>query len=104
MKKKIKTLSISKESLFLIKIFSKGVQLFPYSVVHNNSYVGDYSILNTGSVLEHDCKVGNGVHLMPGSVVGGNTIIEDYATVGMNATIMPKVKLAKGHLLEREQL
>ena len=100
-KKKIKPLSIiSKESyVFNQKFLGKGVQLFPYSVVHNNSYVGDYSILNTGSVLEHDCKVGNGVHLMPGSVVGGNTIIEDYATVGINATIMPKVKIGKGSFI-----
>ena len=36
---------------------------------------------------------------MPGSVVGGNTIIEDYATVGMNATIMPKVKIGKGSFI-----
>ena len=33
---------------------------------------------------------------MPGSVVGGNSIIEDYVTIGMNATVMPNIKIERG--------
>ena len=70
--------------------------MFPYSVAHHNSKIGDYCILNTGAILEHDCEIGNGVHLMPGAVIGGNTILGDYVTVGMNATILPKIKIEEG--------
>ena len=78
------------------KFLGKGIQLFPKSVVHHNAKVGEYSILNTGSILEHDCKVGNGVHLMPGSVVGGNTNIGDFVTIGLNATVMPGLDIEEG--------
>ncbi len=97
-KKDLKPLSIiSKNAYYDNKNFlGKGIQLFPNSVVNYNSKIGDYSILNTGSILEHDCKVGNGVHMMPGSVVGGNTLIGDYVTIGLNATVMPKLIIEEG--------
>jgi len=97
-KKKIKPLDIiSKNAYFDDKKFlGKGIQLFPNSVVQTGSTVGDYSILNTGSILEHHCEVGNGVHIMPGAVIGGNTYISDFVTIGMNATVMPKIKIEEG--------
>ena len=97
-KRKLKPLSVVSKNSYVSdhKTLGKGVQLFPNSIVHHNASVGDYSILNTGSILEHDCKIGNGVHLMPGSVIGGNTIIEDYVTIGLNATVLPKIRIGKG--------
>ena len=97
-KVKLKPLNIiSNHALFDNKDFlGKGVQLFPKSVVHYMAKVGDYSILNTGSILEHDSILGNGVHMMPGSVVGGNTIVGDFVTIGLNATVMPGLKIEKG--------
>ena len=78
------------------KLLGKGIQLFPNSVVQTNAKLGDYSILNTGSILEHDCIVGNGVHIMPGAVIGGNAVIGDYVSIGLNATVMPKVQIEEG--------
>ena len=97
-KKNIKPLNIISKNAYFDNsdLLGKGVQLFAGSVVHYKAEVGDYSILNTGSILEHDCKLGNGVHLMPGSVVGGNTIIGDFVTVGLNATIMPQLEIEVG--------
>ena len=97
-KKKITPLEIiSKKAYFDDKkSLGKGIQLFPNSVVQTSSKVGDYSILNTGSILEHHCEVGAGVHIMPGAVIGGNSIISNFVTIGMNATVMPKINIAEG--------
>ncbi len=97
-KKKLKPLDVVCKNSFFDdeKFLGKGIQLFPNSVVHYKAKVGDYCILNTGSILEHDCTIGNGVHLMPGSVIGGNTNIGDYVTIGMNATVMPKLVIEEG--------
>ena len=97
-KNKLKPLSISSKYAYISnkKLIGKGIQMFPYSVAHHNSKIGDYCILNTGAILEHDCEIGNGVHLMPGAVVGGNTFLGDYVTIGMNATILPKIKVEEG--------
>ena len=52
--------------------------------------------MNTGSILEHDSKIGNGVHIMPGAVIGGNTSIGNYVTIGLNATVMPLITIEDG--------
>ncbi len=97
-KKKIEPLKIISKNAYISdqKLLGKGVQIFPHAVVHHNAKVGDYSILNTGSILEHDCQIGNGVHIMPGAVIGGNTFIGDYVTIGLNATVMPLINVAEG--------
>ena len=33
---------------------------------------------------------------MPGVVIGGNTHIGNYVTVGLNATVMPQLKIGEG--------
>ena len=100
-KKKIKPLSIISKQSYISdkKLLGKGVQIFPHSVVHHQSVVGDYSILNTGSILEHDSKVGKGVHIMPGTVIGGNTTIGDYVTIGLNATVLPLINIDHGAII-----
>ena len=100
-KKKLEPLNIISKNAYFDskKLLGKGIQLFPGSIVHYRATVGDYCILNTGSILEHDCKLGNGVHLMPGSVIGGNTIIGDFVSVGLNATILPQLEIGEGAVI-----
>ena len=97
-KNKLKPLSISSKYAYIAnkELIGKGVQILPYSIRHHQSKVGEYCIINTGSILEHDCKIGNGVHLMPGAVIGGNTIINDFVTIGLNATVLPELTIEEG--------
>ena len=97
-KKRLKPLDIISKDTYISdkKLIGKGIQMFPHSVAHHNAKIGDYCILNTGSILEHDCEIGNGVHLMPGAVIGGNTFLGNYVTVGTNATILPKIRIEDG--------
>ena len=100
-KKKLKPLSIISKHAYIsnLNIIGKGIQAFPNSVIHHQAKIGDYSIANTGSIIEHDCNIGKGVHVMPGAVIGGNTNIDDYVTVGLNATIMPQLKIGEGSFI-----
>ena len=100
-KKKLEPLNIISKNAYFDskKLLGKGIQLFPGSIVHYRATVGDYCILNTGSILEHDCKLGNGVHMMPGSVIGGNTIIGDFVSIGLNATILPQLEIGEGAVI-----
>tara|TARA_Y100000768_G_C23859261_1_gene624868 strand:- start:132 stop:815 length:684 start_codon:yes stop_codon:yes gene_type:complete len=96
-KRKLKPISvISKDANLYSKNLGVGVQLFPNSIIQSRAKVGDYTILNTGSILEHDCEVGKGVHLMPGCVIGGNAKIKDFVTVGLNATVLPGIVIEQG--------
>ena len=59
----------------------------PKSYVNRGSVIGDYTILNTGSMIDHECKIGNGVHLMGGCYLAGRVTVDDFASIGATATI-----------------
>lgn len=63
------------------------------SVVGNNSKVGNFSIINTGVILEHDSTVGDFSHLCPGVVTGGWVKIGHNTTIGLGAVIRDRVKI-----------
>ena len=98
MEKKLNPLQIISKHSYISdkKLISKGVQIFPKSIVQENTSIGEYTILNTGSIVEHDCIVGNGAHIMPGAVIGGNVNIGNFVTIGLNATIMPQLNIEEG--------
>lgn len=64
-----------------------------YSVIGNNSHVGDFCIVNTGAILEHDSSLGDFSHLCPGVVTGGRVKIGSRTTIGLNASIRDGVTI-----------
>lgn len=65
------------------------------SVVNANVLIGESCIINTRSVVEHDCNLGSNVHIAPGAVLGGGVRIGNDTLVGLNATVLPQVRLGK---------
>lgn len=49
--------------------------------------IGNYCILNTGCIIEHECVLGNGIHIAPGAVLAGNVTIGNGSFIGANAVI-----------------
>jgi len=76
-----------------------GIQVMPMSVIHAFARVGDFTILNTGSIVEHDCRIGNGVHVMPGATLTGAARVDDFASIGSNATILPGIHIGQGAIV-----
>ena len=68
----------------------------PFSLVHKFAEIGDHSILNTHSTVDHECVVGKGVHIMGSAAVAGNVTIGDFVTVGTNATILSGLNIGEG--------
>ena len=77
----------------------KGFIALPKSYINRGPKVGDYTILNTGSMVDHECKIGNGVHLMGGCYLAGRVTVEDFASVGATATILPDIKIGKNSIV-----
>ena len=67
--------------------------------INIRSDIGDYCILNTGCVVEHDCRIADGVHIGPGAVLCGNVVVGEQTFVGANSTIMEGVKIGSGVIL-----
>ncbi len=51
------------------------------------SEISDYVILNTGCIIEHECKIGKASHIAPGAVLAGNVNIGENTFIGANSII-----------------
>lgn len=72
---------------------SKGVLINPLVEI------GDFCILNTGSIIEHECIIGNAVHIAPGAVLAGNVKVGDFSFIGANAVIKQGVQIGRNVII-----
>ena len=61
--------------------------------------IGAHCIINSASIIEHDCYIGNFVHIGPGVVVCGNATVGDGVLIGANATILPGVSIGSWSII-----
>lgn len=57
------------------------------------SRVGDFTIVNTGAIVEHECKVGSYSHISVNSTICGRCIIGNNVFIGAGAVIKDYVKV-----------
>lgn len=62
-------------------------------VVNAAARIGVGVILNTASIVEHDCVVADGVHISPGAILCGNVHVGHRSWIGAGATIIPGVHI-----------
>lgn len=72
------------------------VQLLAGSIIGAFASIGDYSIVNTGVNVDHDCVIGRNCHLAPRAALAGEITVEDNVFVGTNATILPRLRICSG--------
>lgn len=57
--------------------------------------IGDYCILNTGCIVEHECRISNGVHIAPGAVLLGNVTVGEQSFIGANAVVKENITIGR---------
>ena len=79
---------ISEKTNIGVGVFSsKGV------LVNAFSQIGDFTILNTGCIIEHECEISAAVHIAPGAVLAGNVKIGKRSFIGANSVIKQGVEI-----------
>jgi sugar O-acyltransferase (sialic acid O-acetyltransferase NeuD family) len=89
----------SQANLSATAMLGSGVQLLMGCCVSECARIGDFTIVNTGAIVDHDCELGVGVHIMPGATLAGEVRIEDFATVGSGAILLPRVRIGTGAMV-----
>jgi sugar O-acyltransferase (sialic acid O-acetyltransferase NeuD family) len=79
--------------------FGQGTVVLDGSIVHGNTDIGIFNILNTASIVEHDVKLGNFVSLAPRVAIGGRVNIGDFTYVGVATTIIQNISIGKENVI-----
>lgn len=68
-------------------------------VINPLARIGNYCILNTGCIIEHECVIGNGVHVAPGVVLAGNVSVGENTFIGANSVVKQGVRIGKNVII-----
>jgi sugar O-acyltransferase (sialic acid O-acetyltransferase NeuD family) len=78
---------------------SPSAQVLPFTYVgkkaciNAGAQVGKGSILNTGSIVEHGCRIGPFTHVAPGAVLCGDVKVGERTLIGAGAVVKQGVHI-----------
>lgn len=77
----------------------EGVFVGKHAVVNTGSTVGCCAILNTASVIEHDCVIGDFAHISPGTVLCGQVSVGADTHVGAGTVVRQGITIGSRTLV-----
>jgi len=75
---------------------TNAVQVFPFAYVGTEVTAKYGCIINTGTIISHNCQLAPYVNLSPGATLAGGVIVGDKSLIGMRATVNLNVHIGKG--------
>lgn len=73
--------------------FGKGVVIAAGALVCAHCQIGDYVILNTGCIVDHESMIATAAHICPGVRLAGHVTVESGAFIGIGATVVQNVRI-----------
>ena len=65
----------------------EGTVVMPKSVIGSKTKIGKFCLINTGSIIDHDCIMSDFCSLAPAAVTGGNVKIGMRSAISIGAVI-----------------
>lgn len=66
------------------------------NAVVNRSVLGRHCVVNTGAIVEHDCRIGENVFIAPGVILCGEVTVGDDVFIGAGSVIRNGVRICAG--------
>lgn len=76
-----------------------GVAVMAGSVINPASAIGNFSIINTASSIDHDCQVNDFATISPGAILGGSVKIAQFAVVSIGATVIHGINIGEDSIV-----
>jgi sugar O-acyltransferase (sialic acid O-acetyltransferase NeuD family) len=76
-------------------IIQAGVNILSRVIVEPSAEIGLCSLINVGSNIHHDVKIGKFVEISPCVCLCGGVEVGDSTFIGASATVLPRVKIGK---------
>ena len=62
--------------------------------------IGRYCIINTASVIKHECIIEDFVHISPNVSLAGNIVVKKGAHVGLGANVIQGITIGENALID----
>ena len=76
-------------------IVSPTAQIHAGVIVQPGANVGDFSILNTKSSIDHDCQIESFCHIGPGSTLSGNVFVGTGSHLGTGCNVIQGIRIGE---------
>ncbi|WP_338365357.1 acetyltransferase [uncultured Pseudoalteromonas sp.] len=76
-----------------------GVQVMNNCVVNIGTVVGENTIINTSSSIDHDCRIGAHCHLAPGSTLSGQVVIENNVHIATGSNLINDITIGRNSII-----
>lgn len=63
--------------------------------INPSASIGNHCIINTGSIVEHDCVLSDFVHISPKAALAGNVFVGEGTQIGIGAAVIQGIKIGK---------
>lgn len=71
----------------------EGVQVMPGAIIQAGADIGDNCIINTGSIVEHDCVIEAHSHLAPHATLCGQVHVGEGTFIGAGAVVIQNITI-----------
>ena len=82
--------------------FSKlgeGTVVMPQACINTEVKIGKHCIINTSSVIDHDCLIEDFVHISPSVTLAGNVTVKKGARIGIGARVIPGITIGENAIV-----
>jgi len=74
-------------------VLEEGVQLMAGTVIQPGCKIGQCSIINTGSLIDHDSVIGEYCHIAPGVTLSGGVSVGESVHIGAGSQVIQGIQI-----------
>lgn len=91
---------ISKHAIVAADVaIGEGTVIMHGVVINVGTTIGVCGIINTSSVVEHDCMLGDHCHVAPGAVLTGGCVVNLGSFIGAGAVLIPGITVGSNSIV-----
>jgi sugar O-acyltransferase (sialic acid O-acetyltransferase NeuD family) len=87
------TLVSSDASVSRYAVLEEGVQVMRGAMIQTGTCIGCNSIVNTGSLVDHDCSIGNNNHIASGVSISGQVTSKENVHFGTGSSVIQSINI-----------
>lgn len=77
----------------------EGTVIMPQVCINAEVKIGGHCIINTSSIIEHECIIEDFVHISPKAALAGNILVKKGAQIGLGANLIQGITIGQNAIV-----